>query len=90
MSGVGRGSSGYVIVTPARDEARFIEGTIRSVLAQTVQPAKWVIVSDGSTDRTVEIVRQYAARHPWIELVSLPDRAEPEFRQQGLCFSQRV
>ena len=47
----------YVIVTPARNEEQFIELTVRSMIAQTVLPLRWVIVSDGSTDRTDEIVR---------------------------------
>ena len=50
----------YVLITPARNEAAFIEQTIQSVVAQTVRPMKWVIVSDGSTDGTDEIVRRYA------------------------------
>jgi biofilm PGA synthesis N-glycosyltransferase PgaC len=54
----------YVLVTPARNEQDFIELTIRSMVAQTVKPLKWVIVSDGSTDRTDEIVEGYAANHP--------------------------
>src|SRR5437762_9443887 len=69
----------YVLVTPARNEAAFIEKTIESVLAQTVRPVKWVIVSDGSTDGTDEIVRRFAAHHDWIDLVSLPARAERNF-----------
>ncbi len=51
----------YVLVTPARNEAAFIENTIRSVIAQTVLPRSWIIVSDGSTDQTDEIVRRYAS-----------------------------
>src|SRR5215472_8640697 len=46
----------YVLITPVRDEVRFIELTIKSVVAQTVRPLKWVIVSDGSTDGTDDIV----------------------------------
>jgi glycosyl transferase family 2 len=69
----------YVLITPARNEAEFIELTIKSVIAQTVRPAKWVIVSDGSTDGTDEIVEKYAAEHQWIELVRMPDRHERHF-----------
>ncbi len=46
----------YVLITPARNEEAFIEKTIASVVSQTVLPARWVIVSDGSTDRTSEII----------------------------------
>jgi poly-beta-1,6-N-acetyl-D-glucosamine synthase len=69
----------YVVVTPARNEAHYIELTIRSMIAQTYQPRKWVIVSDGSTDGTDEIVRRYAAEYPWIELLRMPERRERHF-----------
>ena len=48
----------YVLITPARNEAEFIELTIKSVVGQTVQPIKWIIVSDGSTDGTDDLVRK--------------------------------
>ena len=50
----------YVLITPAHNEEEFIEKTIQSVIAQTVLPKKWIIVNDGSTDRTEEIVHKYA------------------------------
>lgn len=59
----------YVIITPAFNEADYIGKTIDSVLGQTVRPLIWVIVDDGSTDRTAEIVKHYAAQHPWIRYV---------------------
>lgn len=77
----------YVIVTPARNEAQFIELTIKSMLAQTVRPLKWVIVSDGSTDGTDELVRQYAADHSWIELVRMPERRERHFAGKVHAFN---
>lgn len=70
---------GYVLITPARNEAEFIELTIRSVAAQTCRPLKWAVVSDGSTDGTDDIVLRYAARHPWIELVRTPPRSGRDF-----------
>jgi biofilm PGA synthesis N-glycosyltransferase PgaC len=69
----------YVLITPARNEAAFIEQTIQSVVGQTLRPVKWVIVSDGSTDGTDEIVNRYAAQHDWIELVRMPERTERHF-----------
>ena len=69
----------YVLITPARNEAAYIELTLKSVVAQTTPPLKWVIVSDGSTDGTDEIVKQYAAEHPWIELFRMPERQERHF-----------
>ena len=59
----------YVLITPARNEERFIGKTLNSVVTQTLLPERWVIVDDGSTDNTAKIVESYARRHPWIELV---------------------
>jgi poly-beta-1,6-N-acetyl-D-glucosamine synthase len=69
----------YVLITPARNEADLIELTLKSVVAQTLLPVKWIIVDDGSTDRTAEIALRYAAVHPWIELVQMPARTERHF-----------
>ena len=52
----------YVLITPARNEEAFIEKTLASMAAQTVLPQRWVIVDDGSTDQTAEIVQSYASR----------------------------
>jgi len=59
----------YVLITPAHNEESFIPRTLTSMVAQTVPPERWVIVDDGSTDHTAEIVEEYAKRYPWIELV---------------------
>lgn len=59
----------YVIVTPARDEERHIQSLISSVVQQSVKPMAWVIVDDGSTDRTTEIATRCARDYPWIKLV---------------------
>ena len=77
----------YVLITPAHNEDRLIEQTIRSVIAQTVLPVKWVIVSDGSTDRTDEIVQKYAESMAWIELVQLPTRKERHFAGKAHAFN---
>src|SRR5437588_4972131 len=77
----------YVLITPAWNEAQFIELTIKSVVAQTVRPLKWVIVSDGSTDGTDEIVNKYAAEHLWIELVRMPKRQERHFAGKVNAFN---
>lgn len=77
----------YVIVTPARNEARFIELTLKSVTNQTLLPQKWVIVSDGSTDGTDDIVKKFMVRHPWIELLRMPERAERHFAGKVHAFN---
>lgn len=58
-----------VVISPSRDESKFIEITLRSMISQTRTPDRWVIVDDGSSDGTGDIVAEYAAKHPWIELV---------------------
>ena len=78
----------YILITPVRNEAQFIELTIASVIAQTAKPLKWIIVSDGSTDATDEIVRRYAAQHSWIELIRVPDRQERHFAGKVHAFNK--
>jgi len=77
----------YTLITPARNEAAFIELTIKSVIDQTVKPLKWVIVSDGSTDGTDDIVKKYAAEHKWMELVRMPERIERHFAGKVHAFN---
>ncbi len=76
----------YVLITPARNEAQFVESVIQSVLAQTVRPMRWIIVSDGSTDGTNEIVRRYASEYEWIEFVRMPERTERHFAGKAFAF----
>lgn len=61
--------SKYIIITPAKNEEKFIEKTIQSVIKQTVLPLRWIIVDDGSTDGTAEIVKKYLNDYPFIKLV---------------------
>jgi biofilm PGA synthesis N-glycosyltransferase PgaC len=77
----------YVVITPARNEAQFIELTLQSMVAQTRRPLKWVIVSDGSTDGTDDIVRKYAGDHPWIELLRMPERKDRHFAGKAYAFN---
>ena len=69
----------YVLITPARDEGDYVERTINSVIHQTVLPQKWVIVSEGSTDRTEEIVTSYAEEYAFIQLVSSKSTSRRNF-----------
>lgn len=64
----------YVIVTPARDEERNLRRTVAAVARQTLRPARWVIVDDGSSDGTPGIVAAAARLHPWICGVRRADR----------------
>ncbi len=60
----------YAIVSPVRDEGRHVRRTLEAVIAQTHRPAEWVVVDDGSSDETPDIVAGYATEHPWIRLIS--------------------
>jgi len=77
----------YVLITPARNERQFIELTLKSVVAQTILPIKWIIVSDGSTDGTDDLVKQYTADHPWVELVRMTERYDRNFARKVHAFN---
>jgi len=77
----------FVIVTPARNEAAFIQGTIESVIGQTCLPLKWVIVDDGSTDNTLEIIKRFTKQHPWIEVVQASAFRERSFAAKVGAFN---
>ena len=64
----------YCLISPARDEERYARRTLDSVVAQTIRPALWVIVDDGSKDATPAILAEYAAQHDWIRVVRREDR----------------
>jgi len=73
----------YILITPARNEEAFITKTLDSVITQTVLPERWIIVDDGSTDDTAEIVESYAKRHPWIELVRREQNRDRSFASKA-------
>lgn len=77
----------YVLVTPARNEAAFIEKTILSVICQTVLPEMWVIVSDASTDSTDDIIKRYSREHPWIRLIRLEQNPNRHFASKVRAFN---
>jgi poly-beta-1,6-N-acetyl-D-glucosamine synthase len=69
----------YILITSARNEEKFIECTIRSVVAQTQLPKRWIVLDDGSTDGTAAIVERYLKSYPWIELIRRPNRSDRSF-----------
>lgn len=77
----------YVLISPARNEAAFIEKTIQSVISQTVLPLKWIIVENGCTDNTSQIVANYAKDHPFIELVPLAPDKDRSFASKAHAFN---
>lgn len=73
----------YVLMTSAYNEEATIEKVIQSVLSQTLLPSRWVIVSDGSADKTDEIIQRYAKDHSWIQYLRMT-------RQPGRSFGSKV
>jgi glycosyltransferase involved in cell wall biosynthesis len=66
----------YLLVSPCRDEAEYIRRTLDTVAAQSVLPALWIVVDDGSKDETPAILAEYAARLPWLKVVRRGDRGK--------------
>jgi len=78
----------YVLVTPAKNEAAYIQKVIDSVVSQTVLPTKWIIVSDGSTDETDEIVGHASESYSFIQLLRLSERERRSFGSKAFAFEQ--
>jgi biofilm PGA synthesis N-glycosyltransferase PgaC len=70
----------YVVITPARNEAEYIGQTIESMAAQSILPRHWVVVDDGSTDSTGEILVRASRIYQWLTVV---ERADRGFRRSG-------
>jgi glycosyltransferase involved in cell wall biosynthesis len=70
----------YVVITPVRDEEQYVRATIECVVRQTVLPAEWVIIDDGSTDQTGAILDRFAAEYSWIRVIHRVNRG---FRKSG-------
>ena len=77
----------YVLITPAHNEEVFIKRTLASMVAQTRLPERWVIVDDGSTDRTAHVVEGYVSRYQWIQLFRTPERIDRSFARKVHAFN---
>ena len=64
----------YCVITPTRDDEKFIAATIDAVVQQTILPVEWIIVDDGSKDRTGQIIDEYAKKYEWIRPIHREDR----------------
>jgi glycosyltransferase involved in cell wall biosynthesis len=73
----------YIIISPARNEENNIRHTLDSVVSQTVLPMKWIIVNDGSSDKTADIIKEYTAKYEWITLINLADRGYYDLMSGG-------
>jgi hypothetical protein len=72
----GQKNSQYVLITPCRNEAQFARRTLDSIINQSVKPALWVIVDDGSSDETPGILAEYAAKYDFIKIIQRQDRGQ--------------
>ena len=70
----------YILISPVKDEEKYVEATLRSIAAQSLIPQRWIIVDDGSRDATREILRQYAETYNWIQVLRIERGAD---RQPG-------
>jgi len=78
----------YTLMSSARNEEAFIEKTIQAVISQTILPLKWIIVNDGSTDRTEEIIAGYAKEYSFIELVCRENEDSRNFGSKALALQE--
>jgi glycosyltransferase involved in cell wall biosynthesis len=69
----------FVVITPARNEAKYLGRTIESLVSQSLLPSEWVIVDDGSVDNTYRLAEDAARGHPWIKVIRRPDRGYRDF-----------
>lgn len=80
----------YLLITPAKNEERFIPQLIDSVSNQDIRPALWIIVSDGSSDRTAELIVDAASKHCWIRAVVIPSGAQRGFGAKALAYKSAI
>ena len=66
----------YTIISPVKNEGKFIKNTLDSIVNQTVKPKEWIIVDDGSTDDTLEILKKYASKYNWIDIIENKTHSE--------------
>lgn len=70
----------YLIISPCRNEAKYMRKTIESILSQSLQPIYWLIVNDGSTDETSSIINEYTKKYDFIHTI---DRKNRGYRNVG-------
>lgn len=75
----------YVLMTAAHNEEATIEGTLKSVTSQTILPERWVIASDASTDRTDDIIQEYARKFSFIRYLRIARQPGRNFRSKVLA-----
>jgi poly-beta-1,6-N-acetyl-D-glucosamine synthase len=76
----------YALVSPAKNEEKFLANTIKSIVAQTIRPVKWIIVSDDSTDNTDEIAENASLRYEFIDFIKLSNGGRRSFSSKADAF----
>ena len=84
-----------VVISPVRNEGKYVQKTLDAMVAQTVQPVYWLFVDEGSTDDTKSIIESYDEKYPWIRVMSRDERgflqlgagviAALNFGRENLC-----
>ena len=83
-------STPYILISAVRNEEQYIIQTIRSVIAQTIRPVKWIIVSDNSSDATLTIASSFTIEHPFIQAVPHSTRREHDFSSKVFALRQAI
>jgi poly-beta-1,6-N-acetyl-D-glucosamine synthase len=80
--------STYIIITPAHNEERYVDQPFQSLIRQKILPLRWIVVNDGSSDRTGQIVQGWAEQFEFIRLVNLQRDAGRDFARKVLAFNR--
>ncbi|WP_321430934.1 glycosyltransferase family A protein [uncultured Methanolobus sp.] len=84
MNGECNQSNNYLLITPCKNEGSNLPQVIEGVASQTILPSLWLIVDDGSTDNTFQVVEEARLRYNWIEIL----RLEESYRDLGLHLAE--
>ncbi len=76
------------IITPVYNGERFIESCIQVVIGQNCSDVEHIIVDGGSTDRTVEMIQQYAQNYPHIRWISEADKGQSDAMNKGIAMAE--
>jgi hypothetical protein len=87
LNTAGTTSLRFLLITPARNEEAHLPQTIASMRSQRLRPDRWVIINDGSTDKTSEVIDACAEGCDWIERFDMPAHRDRSFAAKAHCFN---